>query len=296
MPETTLQPDASAGIDTILSENSPTTNFGTGTTLAIKFESDGDNHDILVKFDLSPIAPGSIIQEAKMTLHAESNIGDVATVEVQRILPANSGWTEAGATWNTQDGSAAWAGSAGLETSGVDYDPDPLFTGDSNDWAAAAPGPFDFDLIPTRFQKLIDIGNHGMRIASTLRTPTVNRNITNSSSDHATASQRPKLFVRWLEPSGRLAEYVFNIWDEDKIIRDSKGAVVRPNEVRPNNWIKVDGFELPRGRAFDSLVEDPTTSFIVGTDYDEARESVRITTNRSQFAELIIQRLAGGGG
>ncbi len=292
MPESTIQP-GSEGIDTVIKEGAPTTNFGTDTTIVAAFGSTGNNNDILIKFDLSIIAPGSIIQSVTLTMFVQSNTGDVDNAEVQRILPANSGWTEGGATWNTVDGAASWAGSAGCETSGTDYDPDPLWEGDSNDWIQSVPGAYVFTIVPTRFQKLIDIGNHGIRIASTLRSPGVNRNVTFSSSDHATAGQRPALFVRWLEPSGRLVEYIFNIWDPKKQIFDSKGAIVQPNEVRPNNWIRVEGFELPRGRAYDSLVPDPTTSYIVGSTYDVDRETVRIITDRNQFAELIVRRLAG---
>lgn len=295
MPEQTIKPGASAGIDCRLNESAPTTNNGTDPSLTVDFQSDGDNLDVIMKFDLSPIAAGSSIQSVTLTMWVQSNIGDVASAEVQRILPANANWTETGATWNTIDGVTAWAGSAGCETSGTDYDPDPLWEGDSNDWIASVPDFFVFTLVPTRFQKLIDIGNHGMRIASTSRSPSVNRQVAFSSSDHGTAAQRPALFVRWLEPSGRLVEYTFNIWDPQKQILDSKGAVVQPNEVRPNNWIRVEGFELPRGRAYDSLVPDPTTSYIVGSTYDVDRGTVRIITDRNQFAELIVKRLAGGG-
>jgi hypothetical protein len=43
------------------------------------------------------------------------------TVTAHVISDANKTWTEAGATWTTRDGSAAWVGSNGCETPDVDY-------------------------------------------------------------------------------------------------------------------------------------------------------------------------------
>jgi len=292
MPEQTLQP-GSEGIDTHIAGTAPTTNYETADPLIVGHGSD-TNTDLLLKFDLSSIAPGSQIQKATLSLYlsglfAGNGAGDCT---LSRIKSANSGWSESGATWNTIDGATAWAGSAGCNTSGTDYDVDPLWSGTPSVTTGAF-DDFEIDNL-TVFQKMLDIGNYGMKLWAQARNPATTGNYQYAASDNGTAANRPKLFIRWLEPAGRLVEYTFNIWDPEKKVIDSKGAVVQPNEVRPDNWIRVEGFELPRGKAYSSLVPDPTTSYIVGANYDVERESVRLITDRNQFAELIVRRIAGG--
>ena len=284
MPETTLQPDGTAGIDNWLDNQAKTTNHGTDTTMKV---NNAIGRRSILKFDLSAIAPGSTIQQAILTLYITSAIPDsMWGVDIARILSANSGWTETGSTWNTIDGSTSWAGSAGCLTGGTDFDNDDFLLENYNTGTLSSPVAHAFTLVPTAFQKLIDVGNHGFIVSASA-------NAIVSTSDESTSSQRPKLFVRWLDPSGRLVEYTFNIWDPANQLRDSKGSVVKPNEVRPNNWIRAEGFELPRGKAYPDLVKDPTTSYIVGAKYSEDEKSVRIVTDRNQFSELIVKRLAG---
>ena len=109
-----------------------------------------------------------------------------------------------------------------------------------------------------------------------------------------TAAHRPKLFIRWLEPSGRLFEYKVNKFDAKKKILDSMGDEVQPNEVRPDKWIMTEGFDLPGGVAYESLILDPRISYIVGVTYDEDGNRLAIETDRNQFADAIIQRLTRG--
>ena len=289
MPDVLLQPAASVGLDTELNEDSPTTNFGTSTVIGLAFVGTQENVDGIIKFDLSIIQSGSEIQEATLSLYLQSAFGGGLDYEIYRVKSANNGWDEGTATWNTIDGTASWAGTAGCGTSGTDYDTDPL-------WAETVDmttGQFhDHPLVLGVFQKVVDVSNSGFLIRCVVRNPSVSRNALFSSSDTATASQRPKLFVRWIEPTGRQVEYTFNIFDPQKRILDAQGSIVQPNEVRPDNWIKTEGVELPSGRAYSTLVQDPTTSYIVGASFDE--RGVRIQTDRNQFAELIIKRVAGG--
>ncbi len=290
MPEITLQPAAVAGIDTEIDQNAPTTAAGTNTSIDIVYATDGDNRDILIKFDLSSIPKGSKIQQATLSLYVDGSISLSMRADVWRILSANSGWTEGGATWNTIDGATAWAGSAGCETAGVDYSSAALnrMTSDFvNGWNT-------FALEPSEFQALIDVGNYGFRVAGQVRNPTVSRGVNISSSDHATSAQRPKLYIRWIEPSGRLYEYTFNKYDPEKILRDSKGEIVKPNEIRPNKFIFVQGTEMPSGKAHSDLIVDPRMAYIVGVKNDEDSRAVSIESDRNQFADAILQRLTRG--
>ncbi len=290
MPEQTIQPAAAAGLDTYINEELPTTNYATNTLLVVGSKATSLNQDALLKFDLSPIAAGSIIQEATLSLYLDGYFANPASATISRIKSGNSAWAEASVTWNTVDGSAAWAGSVGCETSGTDYDPDALWTGTPHHTTGTWQ---DCSLNIGVFQKMIDVGNYGMKFWLDQRGATGTEYLNYRSSDHATASTRPKLYVRWLEPTGRLVEYTFDIWNPETILLDSKGAVVKPNEVRPDRWIRVL-FDLPRGKSYASLIEDPTASYIVGVSFSES--GVTIKTDRNQFSEIIVQRLAGGSG
>ncbi|KKK45419.1 hypothetical protein LCGC14_3165520, partial [marine sediment metagenome] len=158
MPEITLQPGAAAGIDTYLDESAPATSRGSDTTAKWGWGGN-DNTDAMFKFDLSAISKGSKIQIATLSLWITAHTGDVAETVISRILPANSAWVEA-ADWNTLDGAAAaWAGSAGCETEGVDFAVPNLFTGEPDLSGPATPFWLDISLDPSDFQALIDVAN-----------------------------------------------------------------------------------------------------------------------------------------
>jgi len=288
MPETTLQ----AGIvDTALSEDNPSTNYGSSTTHNLGFDSGGDNDDILIKFDLSSISKGSKIQKATLSLYVNSIYTSVVeNVVIWRVLQPD--WTEDGATWDDYDGVNPW-GTAGAESEGVDISTALLF-GPTSLSGVTADTWEDFELNTSVFQALIDAGNNGMKLGSSIRNPTSNRWFTIRTSEHATSSTWPKLYVRWIEPSGRLYEYKFNKFDKEKRIVNSSGKVIRPNELRPDTWIFVEGTKLPIAIAYDSLVVDPRTNYIVGVSNDEDGNVVGIEFNRDQFADQIIARLTRG--
>jgi len=294
MAEVTLQPAEGDAIDTYIDQNNPTGNAGTSLELRLGFRSDADNYDSLFKFDLSSIAKGSKIQEAILTLTAYSSVGSgTGKVEIARILADNSDWTEGGCTWNTKDGSNSWAGSNGCETEGTDIAVSKLYT-ESVAYSWSFPGTNDFELEPSEFQALIDVGNYGFKMYSQARDGSVDRVIYSRSSNYGTSSDRPALYVRWIEPSGRLYEYTFNKYDPEKKLFNSMGQLVQPNEIRPNNWMYVPGVELPMAKVYDSLVTDPRMNYIVGVTNDEDRGVVGIEFDRNQFADQIIKRLVRG--
>ncbi len=289
MPEITLQPDATAGLDSYLRENAATTNYGTSTIMQVYYDTSGNNRDAIMKFDLSSIAPGSNIQVATLSLNVQGFISLALRANLYRILPANSGWSESTVTWNTIDGSTAWAGAAGCETAGTDYSASPLYVMGSdfvNGWN-------DFSLEVPEFQALFDSGNHGMILKGQVRNPAISRGVDITSSDHGTAANRPKLFVRWIDPEGQLHEYTFNLWSGDGKIRDKNGGVVHPSDIRENTWTFIPDMGIVSGEVFTSLVKDPRFSYAVGVDYNDDREEVSMKSNRNQFADQIIRRLSG---
>jgi hypothetical protein len=89
-----------------------------------------------------------------------------------------------------------------------------------------------------------------------------------------------------------IVKYATGMWDPRTRIYDRTGAVIAPNELRPDNWIKVEGMQLPRGVVYDNHIEDPSTTYIVGVIYDGGSDTASIKTDRNQFAEALLKRLA----
>lgn len=91
--------------DTRIEEDSASTNFGTQATLLVRSRSSSRNYRTLVQFSLPAIQSGCALKVAALRLHASaSDTG--RTIEAYR---AAASWTETGATWNNQPGTAGTA-------------------------------------------------------------------------------------------------------------------------------------------------------------------------------------------
>jgi len=102
-------------VDTYLDSQSPTTNFGTSTTVKVVVNgSDGSLcHGLFQVPDAAWTIPSSELISAKVWFWTfKDNTG---TRNVQ-LCPLTQSFTETGATWQTRDGSTAWI------TSGGDFD------------------------------------------------------------------------------------------------------------------------------------------------------------------------------
>lgn len=292
MPEITLQPAGAAGIDTYIQEDNPAVNQGGLANMFMGWPTAPapNNHDILMKFDLSFIPPGSIIEAATLSLWLEwVNLGAPGTCFIARILAGNFDWTEMGCTWNTKDGANPWAGSAGCETSGVDIAGAPLWTG----IPGVGVGAFhDFDLDPTAFQAFLDVGNYGFKYYAGDRNPTVVRHMRYTSSDGA-AAQRPKLYIRWREPAIRLVEYSIDVWDEEEKIIDSQGRVIAPDEVEANKFINLIGAGKASSIVYDDLIANPLISYIESVSYRMNSNKVKIRASKESMLQSFLTRLSG---
>lgn len=292
MPEQTWQPAEGAAVDTFICEANPAVNYGGNGQLRVELFAAGGNRDILMKWDLSAIPAGSTIEIATLYLWLESEVGGAAGMvdyRITRLLSGNSSWTEGGSTWNLQDGANAWAGAAGCETAGTDLALTHLWAG--NPWQGAPPMWWQFALEISEVQFMLDSENYGFKIYSTIRAPAVNRNHVYTSAA-GLAANRPRLYVRWIEPSGRLVEYTFDVWDPLQRIMGRDGHEVSPNEVRSDKWGKLLGFRSPSSKTYATLAEGPDNFYISGTTSDG--ETVRITPDEKLFADMILKRIARG--
>lgn len=174
-----LQP-GTAGIDTFLS-TSGSGNYATQITL----NAVNASAQPLLKFDLASVPAGAHIVSASLSMYAVngSGSGNVALHRVTRD------WTEAGATWASADGTAAWT------TAGGDVHPSAVATA-----AFAGTGTWlswDVTELADKWSKG-SLPNQGVQV----RVPAGISGMTLASSDHSTSSYRPKLVLSFLPPCG----------------------------------------------------------------------------------------------
>lgn len=182
----TLQPDETTSKDTWVGDQSPT--LAHGDEVILDTSNAGANHrKALIQFDLSGVTEDR--PTWTLTLTQQSSIGANRSYALYAILSANSAWTEAGATWNTQDGVSAWAGSAGLGTSGVDYNATALVTFTITSGTAANTA-HDLTLSAAQMNAM-RVANYGMLLLGT----TAGTGHAFHSAGAVTGAYRPKLYV-----------------------------------------------------------------------------------------------------
>lgn len=208
-PTWTSQPGAAAGKDLLLNSGQPTFNYG----VFIRIKSANTNKG-LVEFDASAISAGATCTSATLTLYqALTGAAQAWVCTVYSIAVGNAAWgegTQNGAQalagepcWNAlaADGAGgvttAWAGSAGLATSGTDYEVanSGTFSGNRSDADGTA---YTRTLTPSRVRGWFGSPNtnYGLLITSDQDVGGL------ASSDHATAAWRPTLTVEYTAGGG----------------------------------------------------------------------------------------------
>lgn len=186
------QPDGTDGIDTWLAQDSPTYNAGAHAKQYIDDVSWAGDHRALMKFDLSTLS-GATVTSATLSTWSTAVRSGAVTIYCHAILSGNSGWTEGGATWNTKDGSNAWAGSNGCATSGTDYNATAMGSCVYGDGDAIGTQN-DFTLDTDQVQDQVDGDNYGLILFSTSSSSKEH-----ASSDNATAAYRPNIVIEYSE-------------------------------------------------------------------------------------------------
>lgn len=194
---TTTIRDTGAGEvpDTYIDQNSPSSNFGTATTLKTKFDATKYKHGLL-RFNLSSVPVSAVVTSAALDLTVTSAQSS-SSATVHRLLTA---WTEGtnattGAQWN-----------------------DPNGTGTSGTWAGGAFGTGDYDATSLGTVTGTSTGKKTVTVTSlvqgwydgsytnnglVLLASAKNRDVQWASSENATTTSRPTLRVGWtLTPTG----------------------------------------------------------------------------------------------
>jgi hypothetical protein len=93
--EFVLQPSS---IDSYVKQNTPTTNYGTATTMLTNVRTSREE-DVLLQFDLSGIPAGATINSATLELYNTTAPSSTYAVDVNRNTAI---WSETSVTWNTK--------------------------------------------------------------------------------------------------------------------------------------------------------------------------------------------------
>lgn len=110
--------------DSVVNSGQPTTNFGSNDLLTTG-DNDFFQRAALLSFDISPLSDltGNIAGiELELTVSSASIPVSGADLILAPLETGNFGWTEAGVTWNTQDGATPWLGGASGARGAADFD------------------------------------------------------------------------------------------------------------------------------------------------------------------------------
>ena len=178
--------------DTYLSENAPTSNFGSSTALVLDGNDPnptGNDLVTVIKWDTSSIPAGSVADSAQIAIDVfDASSGSYEIYEMKRS------WVESEATWNVFAAGNNWqtAGANGSQDRGSTV---------LGALTASAVGPYNISLGPDALalvQSWIDNpgSNNGLIIANT----STGNGLDFRSSEYAAATSRPKLTISYSPP------------------------------------------------------------------------------------------------
>jgi phosphodiesterase/alkaline phosphatase D-like protein len=187
---TSPTPSYTGNLDTQISQSSPTSNFGSVTSLKIDGDEpsgSGQDFSVILKWNISDIPAGSTVQSAKITFEVSNS-----TTDVYELYEMKRNWVEDQATWDVYSTGNNWeiAGAAGSLDRGSTI----LGTLTSN-----VNGSYTINLNASGIalvQSWVDSPstNYGIIIANSVSADGINI----SSSEATTLSARPKLMVTYI--------------------------------------------------------------------------------------------------
>ena len=101
------------------------------------------------------------------------------------------------------------------------------------------------------------------------------------------APLRPDVSAR-----GRAVKYFFPFWDAAPRLFDANGKTVSISDIQKDVWVEAEGLGMPTAENPETFIQDPSRSKII--EVNASQVSARIKTNKNQFAEVLISRVAAG--
>lgn len=181
----TYENQPSAGIDSYMGSDTPTTNYGTNTLIFLIRGGGGVRYRGLWKDSLTGLSNVEVLS-ANLSLWINSISS--GTITVYSLL---KNWVESQATHNIYSTGNNWT-TAGAQSDGNDRDATPIAT---KVFSGSETGEQIFSLDVPTVQAWIDgtKSNYGVLLETTGASTEF------KSSDHATAAQRPKLTIKYLQ-------------------------------------------------------------------------------------------------
>jgi hypothetical protein len=192
-------------VDTYISDVNPTTNYGTAAVLYVGELNVGANIlRTLIKFDLSSIPSGALINSATLSFYTTGDYSDTDRTWAARRLKRD--WVEAQATWNIYSTGNDWSTAGATHTD----DSDLTNMGEATVANNLVNGSeIQFALTASEVQKMIDgtYANYGWLIK--IKGAELNDSYELGSSGNGTSGLRPKLVIEY--------SYGGNVifWDSD---------------------------------------------------------------------------------
>ena len=104
---------------------------------------------------------------------------------------------------------------------------------------------------------------------------------------HLAAPLRPAVSAR-----GRAVKYFFPFWNAAPKLFDANGKVVSISDIQKDVWVEAQGLGMPTAENPETFIQDPSRSKII--EVSASQVSARIKTNKNQFAEVLVSRVAAG--
>jgi glucose/arabinose dehydrogenase/PKD repeat protein len=190
-PVATQSVSVASSADTIILENTPTTNYGATTPVGADGDEptgSGRDKSSLLKWSVSTIPAGSKISSASVTLNVTNS-----STQTYQAFGLKQPWAESAATWALYAAGQPWqiAGANGS----LDRDAQAAGT-----IRPSTTGKQTFTLSPALVQSWLDNpqGNNGIIITNTSNTDGFDF----SSRESTTSSLRPQLDVTYTKPTG----------------------------------------------------------------------------------------------
>ena len=198
-PTFSAQPDAAAGLDTDIYQESPTNNYGNGLYLRIgESANEVRLFRALIKFDLSTLPDSAVISSATFSLWCYGHASDNA--RTMRVYRQKRAWVEGEATWNLYSTGNNWQTSGGFGSDDCEQSD----IGSREFSATEALDEFKDFALTSVTKAALDFGNGWL-----IKTDTENADkYSFRSSDYATPGERPKLGLEYtVGTPARLYQY-----------------------------------------------------------------------------------------
>ena len=101
------------------------------------------------------------------------------------------------------------------------------------------------------------------------------------------APLRPAVSAR-----GRAVKYFFPFWNAAPKLFDTNGKIVSISDIQVDAWVEAQGLGMPSAENPETFIQDPSRSKII--EVNATQTSARIKTNKNQFAEVLVSRVAAG--